>query len=267
MITHMKIIVDNREHNLWDKLENLQKTVPLTTITFEKSALPIGDILLRSENDEKDRLIIERKTLSDLLSSIKDGRYEEQSHRLKYTSNLPSHYVLYIIEGPLSTITSAEKRIVFSVMASISYFKGFSVLRTSGIQETAEIIYYMSDKIERSLSKGISPAFLLESKEPVDGEEQFISAGEPSYSSFVKKVKKENIREDNIAEIMLCQIPGIQSKYASAVLLHFKTFSKMMEEVKAGTADFSKITYDCNGKSRKIPKSCGDSIVLYLQNI
>lgn len=255
----MKIIIDHREHSLWEKIENLQKLDPLLTNQIEKQPLPIGDILFRTD-DGLDRLIIERKSIPDLLSSIKDGRYEEQSHRLKHTTGLHSHYVLYIIEGMFSSISYSEKKLVLSIMASLSYFKGFSVIRTASTQETADIIYYMSDKIQRSLEKGVLPEFQVNNELTDNGEL-------PSYSSFVKKIKKENINETNIGEIMLCQIPGIQTKYARAVLQHFETFSKMLQEVKGGVADFSKITYECNGKMRKIPKSCGDSIVLYLQNI
>ena len=42
-----------------------------------------------------------------------------------------------------------------------------------------------------------------------------------SYSSVVKKVKKDNITADNIGEIMLCQIPGISSTTAGAIMTHF----------------------------------------------
>jgi threonine dehydrogenase-like Zn-dependent dehydrogenase len=64
-------------------------------------------------------MIIERKTLADLLASIKDGRYEEQSHRLKYASGFPSHNVLYIIEGMFSTLrTIMEKKLAGSCFGS-----------------------------------------------------------------------------------------------------------------------------------------------------
>ena len=42
----------------------------------------------------------------------------------------------------------------------------------------------------------------------------------------IKKVKKENITEDNIGEIMLCQIPGISSVTSLAIMEKFKTISK-----------------------------------------
>ena len=262
----MYIVVDNREDRIYEKLISLHTLESKPYIKIEKAVLPLGDFIIRSD-DGIDLILIERKSLADLLASIKDGRYEEQSHRLKNASGIPSHNIVYLIEGFFSSISTSEKKMVLSAMASIHYFKGFSVCRTYSIQETTDLIYSMADKMNRSLEKGLVPAFSNQTPiEPIVNEE-----GQPcqetSYANFVKKVKKENITATNIGEIMLCQIPGIQSKYANAILLHFGSFSKIVDALKAGTADFSKITYECNGKSRKIPKSCGESIVLYLQNI
>jgi len=265
----MYIVVDHREHRIYEKLESLHTLESKPDIKIEKAVLPLGDFIIRSD-DGIDRILIERKTLADLVASIKDGRYEEQSHRLKNASGIPSHNIIYLIEGFLSSISVQDKKMVLSAMTSIHYFKGFSICRTYSFLETTDLIYSMADKVHRSLEKGLVPACSNEIKQ--EGEQQGEQEGGQeiqggSYASFVKKVKKENITAANIGEIMLCQIPGIQSKYAMAILTHFGSFSKMVEVVKAGTADFSKITYDCNGKSRKIPKSCGESIVLYLQNI
>lgn len=266
----MYIVVDNREHRIYENLENLHKVDMKPSVKIEKAVLPLGDFIIRSD-DGVDRILIERKTLADLVASIKDGRYEEQSHRLKNASGIPSHNIIYLIEGSLSSLSLQEKRMVLSAMTSIQYFKGFSIYRTYSSQETTDIIYSMADKVQRSLEKGLSPAFSYEIGQEGGQEGGQECQEEPdtgrSYANFVKKVKKENITAANIGEIMLCQIPGIQSKYAMSILNHFGSFSKMVELVKAGASDFSKITYECNGKSRKIPKSCGESIVLYLQNI
>jgi len=258
------IVIDNREHNLYDKLTEQMREDSKEGISMKTEVLPLGDILIKTD-DEIHQVLIERKSLTDLLASIKDGRYEEQSHRLRHASGIPSHNILYLIEGVYSTISSKDKRIVLSAMTSIHFFKGFSILRSSSVTETAEIVYNMADKIQRSIAKGIRPAF--SNLVSTDDETIDTPIQNESYSSFVKKVKKENITATNIGEIMLCQIPGIQSKYAASILLHFGSFSKMMDALKSGSPDFSGITYECNGKKRKIPKSCGESIVLYLQNL
>jgi ERCC4-type nuclease len=64
-------------------------------IVLSKEVLPLGDILFKTDNDT-DILLIERKSFSDLLSSIKDGRYEEQSYRILNSSGLHPHSIFYL---------------------------------------------------------------------------------------------------------------------------------------------------------------------------
>jgi len=300
----MRLIIDNREHALYEKCELIITNNPGYT-TVESAVLPIGDILVKTD-EGKDVMIVERKTLADLLASIKDGRYEEQSHRLKYASGFPAHNVVYIIEGMLSTLrTFMEKKLVISAIASLNYFKGFSVFRTSGVQETADTLIYMADKIDRNFMKGILPSYLLpdisntftpnqltseakegeakseakedETKGETKGEakegdeekkcEEMKQESQKSYSGFVKTIKKENITQENIGEIMLCQIPGISSIYAQAILKFFGGFSKMIELVKLDTAKFDDISYETKGKMRRIPKTCGEQIKKFVEGI
>jgi len=305
----MRLIIDNREHALYEKCELIITNNPGYT-TVESAVLPIGDILVKTD-EGKDVMIVERKTLADLLASIKDGRYEEQSHRLKYASGFPAHNVVYIIEGMLSTLrTFMEKKLVISAIASLNYFKGFSVFRTSGVQETADTLIYMADKIDRNFMKGILPSYLLPDisntftpnqlkSEAKEGEAKSEAKGEAkedeakgeakegeaksevkeaenptggsesqkSYSGFVKTIKKENITQENIGEIMLCQIPGISSIYAQAILKFFGGFSKMIELVKLDTAKFDDISYETKGKMRRIPKTCGEQIKKFVAGI
>ena len=70
----MKIIFDERETSLYEKFKLFE-----SSCSTEKRVMDLGDILLQ-DDDGKDVLLIERKSLSDLIASIKDGRYEEQSH-------------------------------------------------------------------------------------------------------------------------------------------------------------------------------------------
>ena len=119
-------------------------------------------------------------------------------------------------------------------------------------------------------NKTLEPAKEIENViNPVAKEIENVHINEPtkSYSGFVKTVKKENITQENISEIMLCQIPGISSIYAKSVLNYFGGFSKMVEKIKDETAKFDNITYETNGKQRKIPKTCGEQIIKYIQNI
>jgi len=171
-------------------------------------------------------------------------------------------------------------------MASLSYFKGFSVIRTSGLQETAEVLIHMGDKIDRNFMDGKLPWYLsAPAPAPAHNPQENISlcdnpensfvedrplinnAENPSYSGFVKKVKKENITPENIGEILLCQIPGISTLYAQAILKTFGGFSGLLEKIRDGSAQFENISYESKGKSRRIPKKCGEDIVRFLGKI
>jgi len=268
----MRLIVDHREHDFISICQTMIDSDP-NYVTMEVEPLPIGDILVKTD-EGKDVMIVERKTLQDLLASIKDGRYEEQSHRLRNASGFPPHNVLYIIEGMYSTLrTSLEKKLVISTIASLNYFKGFSVIRTASIYETVETMIHMANKIDRNFMKGILPSYLqptpvhsTDTSGEASHENAFvenINENEtiPSYSGFVKKIKKDNITPENIGEIMLCQIPGISTLYAQSILKHFGGFSKLIEKIKDKTANFENITYDQKGKPRKIPKTCGEQIM------
>ena len=96
----MKIIIDEREAMLYELCISMNQTL---NMPIEKRVLELGDILFMSDDESVTHLIIERKSFADLLSSIKDGRYAEQSHRLRNCfPNL--HNVVYLLEGMFSTV-------------------------------------------------------------------------------------------------------------------------------------------------------------------
>lgn len=272
----MKIILDNRENSLYEKCVTLLNNTKSQDLILSKEVLLLGDISIQT-NEGKDIVLIERKSIQDLLASIKDGRYEEQSHRLIHSSGIPRHNIQYIIEGGLSFLNPAEKKLVFSAMTSLSLFKGFSVLRTTSLQETADYIISMSDKINRELNKGRSPYFSNvkceefpkngENSENTKNQENANEASEniKGYSEFVKKVKRDNITPENIGEILLCQIPGISSVSAQAIMKKFGgSFSTLIQEIQTNKDSFKNIVYEKDGKSRKINRTCGENIFKYL---
>ena len=88
---------------------------------------------------------------------------------------------------------------------------------------------------------------------------------EKDYCSVIKKVKKDNITCENIGEIMLCQIPGVSSVSAIAILSKFKTLPIMIKSIQDDPTCLTGITTcDANGKSRKISKTTIETIVKYL---
>ena len=136
------------------------KSLGTSTINHEikSERLPIGDIIIYdpTQGQEKDIVIFERKTLADLAASIRDGRYKEQSFRLIETAaatGFNTHHIVYIIEGDLSRYderhTQITKTALQSAMVSLMYYKGFSVIRTMNVGETADFILHFADKVAK----------------------------------------------------------------------------------------------------------------------
>jgi hypothetical protein len=94
-----------------------------------------------------------------------------------------------------------------------------------------------------------------------------VSSTEPTSSNYctvVKKVKKDNVTPENIGEIILCQIPGISSVTAMAIMKEFKTFPHLIEELQRNSQCIENMTIETNGKTRKINKSSLENIRKYL---
>jgi len=283
----MQIIFDERETTLYDKcVEMLPKFDP--SIQISKKVLTLGDILLvnsQVESKEKIEYLIERKSLSDLVASIKDGRYEEQSYRLIHSSNMVPAKILYLIEGMFSQIRNVqEKKMIYSGMTSLSAFKGFQVIRTCSIVETAEFILHFTDKIIRDIKKGkvlysphlsipsLSPTSLEQNEIEETQENQNVVEGEPqentssnpnpeNYCTVVKKVKKENITKENMGEILLCQIPGISSQTAIAIMqFNNHSFLHLLETLKTDPKSLENIKIN----KKKISKSAIDKMIHFL---
>jgi ERCC4-type nuclease len=268
----MRIIIDERETALYERCQTLLANQPnLSNIQLSKEVLPLGDILLKptlkeGNTDDIIYLMIERKSFSDLLASIKDGRYEEQSYRLEHSSGLPVHSIIYLLEGMFSQLRNdSDKKIIYSAMTSLQFFKGFSVQRTSMMSETAEWLIHMANKIERKITEGAKPYYTkTEPTEKTENSIEQVKNDPANYCTVVKKVKKENVTPENIGEIILCQIPGISSVTAIAIMKHFGTFPRMIHELQNNPTCLENLTIETNGKIRKISKTSLENIRQYL---
>ena len=278
----MLIKIDTREQELFTKCQQtIESVIKFKDIKLISQPLPLGDIIINDGTN--DCVIIERKTLADLASSIKDGRYEEQSYRL---NGLPhhNHNIIYLIEGDINRFNTFKERIdkqtLYSAMFSINYFKGFSVMRSNNLEETSMIACNMVYKLVGGLKSGkiafyktVDNSLNNQNNNTNDKdnnetkEEEKKEATEKDYCSVIKKVKKENITPDNIGEIMLCQIPGISSASALAILSQFKTLPNLIKTIQTDETCLNKIcTADPNGKTRKISKTAIATIIKFLKS-
>ena len=244
----MLIRVDTRENVLYSLFQ--ANVSDASAHVLRSESLPVGDVIISSSDGTTDYLVFERKSLQDLASSICDGRYKEQSLRLQAIPNVHAHNVVYVVEGDFSRYTARfsniSKGALQSAMCSLNYYKGFSVVRTMSVAETFEIIHSYANK----LSGG--------DKRPHD------SQGTVGYCSAlkVKQVKCENITPQNIGEIMLCNIPGINNKTAAAVMKKYTTLRALMDALKeGGDACLSDIRLETQ---RRLSKQCIQNIYNFL---
>ena len=217
------------------KTKNPRKSLATAVIAttnheIKSERLPLGDIILHDPSQGqglgRDIVIFERKTLADLAASIRDGRYKEQSFRLIETaaaSGFHKHNIVYIIEGDLARYDERHSRItktaLQSAMVSLLYYKGFSVVRTMNVGETAELIMNFADKVAKESTDGTKPAYDVGSG---SDDTTTTAAAAQAYSEVsAKKEKRDFITRENIGEIMMAQVPGVSAKMASAILAKY----------------------------------------------
>jgi ERCC4-type nuclease len=309
----MIVKIDIREQEL---IVQLQRLIALNdifkNINVEKINLPIGDIIIFDPVKNEDIIIIERKTINDLLASIKDGRYEEQSYRLNGT-NTHNHNIIYLIEGDVNRANRfkdtgvKDKSIIYSAIFSLNYYKGYSVIRTFNLEETSIFICNTFNKLIKEKNTNRSPFYknikfnnleqqkeqiketnqinqinqiketnqIKESQENVNlilgqeiptlDTEILEQESDKNYIGVIKKIKKENITPNNIDEIMLCQIPGISSVTALALINKFKSISNLIKELEQNSECLKDVTYtNSKNQTKKINKTCIVNIEKYL---
>lgn len=241
----MKLVIDSREpEKFYTEIKNnLNQEI---NIEIVRDNLDVGDFHIYKNNKDLPDFIIERKSINDLLSSIKDGRYNEQSFRL---NNFPihNHNIYYLIEGSIEYIKNEQnKKIIYSSIFTISHFKGFSIFNTFNINHSINLIIKFIEKLFKE-DKKISY---------YNNNENQI---EPEYSQVIKSAKKANITKENILEIMLMQIPNISSSIAYLISKEFKTLKNLIENMENNPNCLDNLKYEGDNK-RKISKTAISNI-------
>ena len=284
----MEIIIDNREHELIRLINIIKEDKKYTEISIKTKELDIGDILICKDNTVLN--IIERKTINDLLASIKDGRYNEQSFRLNEV-NIHNHNIIYLIEGKILK----DKNIIFSSMFSIAMYKGFSLVRTDNVEDTAFFIINSALKILKNKKKNffyekvdekvddIVVDNVDDNVDDIDDEKVDIVVDDDKvdividddkvdivvdddkvdkcididYLKTISKKPRSMITNNNIHHIMLMQVPHVNNITAISILNTYKTIDVLIQSLK--------INKDClkdikTTNNRKISKLSIESI-------
>jgi DNA excision repair protein ERCC-4 len=132
------IVIDDRERGSTAAVALLG----MDGLACEVRRLKVGDYLVDG------RLVVERKTLLDLVSSIEDGRLFRQAIALAGSQPSP----LLILEGRSSDLGGIRMRreAVQGALVTVSVILGIPVLRATDGQETARLLIFAARQIRRT---------------------------------------------------------------------------------------------------------------------
>lgn len=137
----MKVIVDSREPK-W-----ISKALKRYGLDVRIEALDFGDVM-------NDKVIIERKTMSDLWSSISDGRLTKQSKFMVKLAESEGKIPYFIIHGYLEREPHLDfnrvMNAVYGAIASLSYRSGAQVIYT----EDGDMAVYIMVKVLKGVNEG-----------------------------------------------------------------------------------------------------------------
>jgi len=266
------IIVDNREDAL---IKVLQQCLPQVYV----SNLEVGDIAIckidNNNNNAKILAIFERKTISDMLSSVKDGRYREQKIRLmSYHITKKTERIYYLLEGDTNKLSKEDDKRLWGMWISTQIRDGVEVIRTTCIDETVKfLIRFLGrliadgdnllqiSKYRKELYQGNATS---DTTSDTTSDNKEISL---SYLATIKSKKKDNITP-KICQIMsIGLIPNVSHKGAEAVISKYGSlFNLMNAYVNLSGEDEKKLMLaDIQvSEKRKLGKVASEKIYNYL---
>jgi crossover junction endonuclease MUS81 len=263
---NFQLIIDYRENKLIEQFNNRQ-------IQHKTENLDIGDIMITSGETALPMLIIERKTIADLRSSICDGRLREQRYRLLQASGLPPSRIMYIIEGSFETtnkrlLKTTHKQVdnstLLSSIINMQFRDNIKVQRTNSIEETSDFVIKLFSKI------GDKDIFQIQ-KQTEHSEMKSEPQNEPpSYTSTIHKKKKENMNPETWFVCQLSMIPQISDTIATVITKTYPTLLSLILKYQSIAEDerpdlLSNLTYDLStGKKRKIGKVVSNRVYEFL---
>jgi len=204
-IDQLRIIVDERE-----KKSGIPDLLKAVGVNIEVRTLPVGDYIVAPE------IVVERKSIRDLISSIFDGRLFDQCNRLREHFQHP----VILMEGDVDEIEEfTENPLVFyGAISSIAIDFKIPVIPTPNATHTAKLLVSMSSRKEAQ--KG----------------------------PFLKKIKKSNDLQRQQLSV-LCSLPGVGEKLATRMLEKFGT---PLQVLSASSVELAKVEGLGKERAKKI---------------
>ena len=204
-IENIRIIIDERERK-----SGIPKLLEAVGVNIQVKTLPIGDYIVSHET------IVERKSISDLISSVFDGRLFDQCTRLKNHFQFP----IILVEGNVDEIESiTENPLVFyGALSTVAIDFKIPIIPTPNAAHTAKLLISLASR-----------------KESIKG-------------PLLKKIKKSNDLQKQQLSV-LSSLPGVGEKIAVRML---EKFGSPLKVLSASTKDLAKISGLGESRAKKI---------------
>jgi len=206
-LSHLRIVVDERE-----KKSGIPSLLKGIGINLEIKTLPVGDYIVAPET------IVERKSISDLVSSVFDGRLFDQCNRMKENFQFP----IIIIEGDTNEIEELIENpfVFYGAVSSVAIDFKIPIISTPNASHTAKLLVSMCSR--KDVTKG----------------------------PFIKKIRKSDDPQRQQLSV-LSSLPGVGEKTAIRMLEKFGTPLKVFS---ASSTELSKISGLGELRAKKIKK-------------
>lgn len=214
-----KLIIDYRENKIINIIKKYNK------VNYKIKNLDIGDFVFEKDNNQI--LIIERKTIDDLYSSIIDGRYKEQ--KLRLINNYPISKIIYIIENTIENKTSSHQKIIYGSIINTLLRDNIKILRSENINETINYLYVLYKKINDIQQYQISS--LSNDSDTNNNLNTNNSNINSNYLNAIKIKKKDNMTPESCQIIQLSQIPGVSINISKCIMCEYKSIRNLIKNL------------------------------------
>ena len=202
----------------------------------ERKRLDVGDVMISSDDR---KIVLERKTWTDMSASLCDGRWHEQKSRMLNEDGTTKFG--YVIEGHILDWNShsfhcINSNAMWGALIKTQIRDDMYVFHTVDKNATCLLLKYLYE----NLVKG---EFKIKEAKIVTG---------------TNKRKKNNLQDhDNLYKAMLCTIPGVSKKKADSICIKYPSIKCLLS---ADKNELSEI--NCDG--RKLGPAVSTTIMDFL---
>lgn len=205
----LECVVDSREQSLIQDIQAINMSISV-------KMLPLGDVIIQKKDEEEILLMIERKSVRDLVQSLKDGRHHDQRRRwLEFLQDSPNSCVSLWIEGDLMG-TEMDDTIKSSLLNSL--FR---------MQSKHNIIIHHA-RTRNAFVKSLEMVFNKLEKEPYHLLSSPMENGRTNTN--MRHYKKSAHSEETYWNDCLCIVPGVSPSIAQKISELFPTLRSFVQQ-------------------------------------